>query len=73
MKIKRHVTSAFLVSKHGDALREAYGAGGATVTMLVKDYNCSRNTMTLALGRLGFPVPKWAKDRLKAMDKKRKV
>jgi len=56
----KHVTSSNLVIDHGDEIKELYEKG-ATVTRLVEKYGCSRNTMTMTLGKLGFEKPEWAK------------
>ena len=53
------ITTDELFSQHGEQIAKAY-EDGATVTTLVEKYKCSRNTMVLTLGRLGFPLPKWA-------------
>lgn len=57
---KKHITSSDLIFDHGDEIKELKNKG-VTVTRLTEKYGCSRNTMTVTLGKLGFDVPNWAK------------
>ena len=49
-----------LVLDHGTEIKKLRNKG-ATVTRLVTQYGCARNTMTKALIELGFDGPEWTK------------
>lgn len=58
MSKRKTMLASDIAIDHGDRIKDMYDKG-ASVTRLVKEIGCSRNTMNVVLGKLGYNVPKW--------------
>jgi lambda repressor-like predicted transcriptional regulator len=54
----KHVTVSDLILHHKDEITKLKDAGVTTSALVIK-FGTSRNTMTRALIKMGFPGPKW--------------
>lgn len=57
---RKVILAADLVVEHGDKIKELKDKG-ATIEYLKNKYKCSRNTMSVALVKLGYDAPEWMK------------
>ncbi len=57
---KKPVRVLDLVAEHGKDLDKKYESG-KDIRTLAEDYNCSHNTMMIAIGVRGYEVEPWAR------------